>query len=152
MNAPSYDIMTILVGDGIGIFAGTSGWSIYIGDMPEKPDTVVVIRDVGGEPLEGISVCPHTIENVNIEVYVRDLTYNAAYVKINEVQETLNKLQTTIGQVQYTRILRTDVPRFFGYDETRRSIWRQNYRIMRQIGSSSSNSSSSDSSSSSSGA
>ncbi|MFV2014006.1 MAG: minor capsid protein [Candidatus Heimdallarchaeota archaeon] len=50
MIDPTVIIRDLLVTAGVGNFAATIGWGIYIHKEPEAPDSVITIYETGGKP------------------------------------------------------------------------------------------------------
>ena len=149
MNSVANDMRDIFVTNGVGVFAGTTAgtWAIYIGDLPEAPDECITLVDTGGTPADPICLRLDQIQREEFTVYVRSTGYNGAYLKIHAIERLIDRTKTTVGQVDYALIHRLTTPRFAGYDQDRRAVWEQRWRVLRQIGSSSSSSSSGSSSS-----
>ena len=143
-NTCSVDIKNKLEAAGVGTFAATTGWAIYIGKEPELPNDVIVIFDLpDGEALDGICTSIESVANHRIVIYSRSESYTVAYQKAIEVEQTINRTKFTVGNVRYELVHRDFPPRFETYDENNRAVWYQSYTILRYIGSSSSSSSSS---------
>lgn len=147
MNPLSVDIKNLLETAGIGVFAATSGWAIYIGQGAEKPDTLIGIFDVSaGVPQDPISidVPPERVGTEYVRIKVRSNSYTDAWQKIKDVEQELHDTANlSVGNTYYNIIYRTTGIAFDSYDEQNRAIWTQDYAAMRQTPSSSSSSSSS---------
>lgn len=50
MADPAVSMKDLLVAANVGTFAAVSGWAISIGEMYDKPDTQITIRNSGGRP------------------------------------------------------------------------------------------------------
>lgn len=136
MNPPSQDIKDILVTAGIGTFAATSGWAIYVARQPDQPDTTITLYDTGGTPLEGL--CDQEIDNFTFQVKVRANGYQAAYAKFQEIEEELNGTknhEVVVGAdtIRYQGIWRLQPAEFLRFDEEDRAELVQNYAGMRQV-------------------
>jgi len=143
-NPVSVDIKNVLEAAGLGTFAATSGWAIYIGKGPETPNDVIVLYDVpDGDAIDGICTDLENAANYSLEIRVRSESYPVAYQRITAVEKEINRTKFTVGNVRYELVNRDFPPRFDFYDENNRAIWYQRYTVMRYIGSSSSSSSSS---------
>ncbi len=67
MNDPAEAVKDALVTAGIGTFGAVSGWAIYIGQFPARPDTVLLINQVGGR-----SPFPHLLLNFpTVQIQIR---------------------------------------------------------------------------------
>ncbi len=87
MAEPEVGVRDLLVTNTVGVFAATSGWSIHIGGLPEKPDTAISVSHTGGlnpSPL-------WLLDYPSVQVMVRgDASgYVAAKAKITEVKDVL---------------------------------------------------------------
>ena len=48
---PATAVKDLLVSAGVGTFAASTGWGIYVNEMPTSPDTVIAVMDTpGGTP------------------------------------------------------------------------------------------------------
>lgn len=152
MNPLSVDVKNILETAGIGVFAATSGWAIYIGQGAETPDTLIGIFDVpAGTPQDPISIdiAPERVGTEFVRIKVRSNSYTDAWQKIKAIENELNDTtDQTVGNTYYNIIYRATSIAFDSYDEQNRAIWTQDFAAMRQTPSSSSSSSSTSSSSS----
>lgn len=93
MNPVSKDVSDKLVDDGIGTFAGTSGWSINISSEPTEesaPDTCITIYDTGGPR-------PFTVQNRviqpvrmdTVQIRVRSNNYLTGWDKMEEIVDAV---------------------------------------------------------------
>jgi len=130
-NPPSEDIKDILVGAGIGTFAGTSGWGIYISREPETPDTVVTIYDTGGDPPSPKFLLDFPTVQVRIRGARQD--YKNAFVKAQSVKDALLGVgQTTVNGTLYVGITQIGDINFIAYDDSERPIFTTNWQIIRE--------------------
>lgn len=129
MNAPSVDIANLLESEGLGVFGGISGWCIYIGTEPSKPDTTVTLYDTtGAEPDYAAA-----IEYPAIQVRVRGSPYGypAAYERAKDVRDLLIATNgVMLGGATYSAWIMGDVA-YLATDESQRPIFVANYRLMR---------------------
>ena len=80
-------IKDLLVTAGVGTFAATTGWGLFIGIMPDTPDTALAINQTGGQ-----SRSPRwRINYPSVQVMVRGRAddYRGAYDKAEEVMDNL---------------------------------------------------------------
>lgn len=129
MNAPSIDIKDYLVSAGIGSFAATDGWAIYVSREPVSPDTCITLYDTGGfEPHYG-----GYAENPTVQIRVRGAPngYPAAYNKINEIKKLLLSGSFVVNNTKYLAWLAGDIV-LIGYDESSRPIFTLNLRLTRE--------------------
>ena len=133
MNPPSEDIKDILESSSInvGTFNASSGWSICISEMPNNPNTCILIKDTGGS---GDSNPNYSYEYPTIQVLIRGNKngYLATYSKAEEVKLALNGLTNeTLNSARYIQILcRGDIIPI-GKDESERPLFSVNFDIHR---------------------
>lgn len=131
MNPASVDVKDVLVAAGVGTFAATSGWAIYIGKAPDKPNTTITLYDYGGSP-----PAPNMlIDEPALQVRVRGNPggYPAAYSKIIEVRDTLHGfVRQTVNGTHYLAIFAAQDPNLLQYDESNRPIFTLNFEITRE--------------------
>lgn len=87
MNDPCEGIKDLLVTAGIGIFAATSGWGIFIGQEPSTSDTTITIYPTGGN-----APSPKFLLNYpSVQVRVRGAAggYLDARAKIQAISDAL---------------------------------------------------------------
>lgn len=137
MNPATVDIKDILVSAGVGTFAATTGWGIYIGQEPAGSegggtDTVITLYDTIGTPddtLDNIRV-----DDFSIQVRVRGAkdNYTDAYDKIEEISTELNQTKDYVtGSTRYASIYRSSLPAFLIRDDQNRPIWTMNISGLR---------------------
>jgi len=133
MNPASQDLKDILVGAGVGTFAGTSGWAIYISQEPASPDEVVTLYDSGGpEPLYLMD--DTDLFRPNLQARIRGAAggYLEAWAKAQEVADTLGHLAPqTIGGTWYAGVWQQTEVTFLRYDDNNRPVLTVNFRIRR---------------------
>lgn len=132
MNPVSVDMADILESSNVGVgdFAGTSGWSIHVGEMPDTPDTCILISDTGGSRPEP----NYTYERPTFQVLVRGAVgdYLTAYAKIVECRDALHGLTNdTWNSARYIQILATSDILAIGRDTKRRQLFSVNFQAHR---------------------
>lgn len=129
MNAPSVDIVSLLESAGLGVFAATKGWGIYVGTEPDKPDTTITLYDItGAEPDYAAG-----IDYPAIQVRVRGAPYGypAAYERARKIRDLLIATNgATLGDATYSAWIEGDVAHL-DTDESQRPIFVATYRLMR---------------------
>ena len=127
MNPVSVDLKDILVADGVGVFAATTGWGIYLDQEPtsqESTQTAITIYNVGGDPddtLNGIEVSDFVSQ---IRARGTETGYASAYAKMEEIVSSLNQLKDHItGSTRYAVIYRSSTIRFLKRDDANLPIW-----------------------------
>ena len=131
MSSTSEDIKDVLVTAVIGTFAGTSGWSIYIGEMPDIPDTVVCLYDRGGDD----SNPKWLVDTPTLQVRVRGAVddYTGGFTKVQAVKDALLGYGShTVNGTVYVGIWLVGDINFVTRDDKRRPIFTLNFRIVRE--------------------
>lgn len=126
MKDPAIAVKDFLVAAGVGTFGTTSGWSIYIGNLPDAVDTVVLVNRTGGrDPF------PHLAINFpSVQVVVRGAKngYVAASDKMNAVVEALLGMNTTAaGLDTYRSCNQIGDISYLGQDENTRPMFSANF-------------------------
>lgn len=133
-NPVTEDIKDVLVDEGIGGFAASSGWSITIGKMTNSPDTMITLYDTGGFDQTAL-FGSDPLERPVLDIQVRANSYSTAYEKARAIDEILNLMDISANAIllalNYVGIFRSTDIFFIGYDENNRSIFGMHYRIMR---------------------
>lgn len=129
MNSPAVDVMQMLADAGIGAPAGQTGWGLFVGEEPAKPNTTITLYDTGGyEPLYSTYT-----EHPTIQVRVRGdpHKYVPTHAKIQEIKSfLLGGDGFLVGGTTYWFWLQGDVS-FLYYDENSRPVFVCNFRLMR---------------------
>lgn len=128
-EAPSVGIRDLLVAAGVGVFAATSGWAIFIGREPANPVTTITIYDTGG-----FSPNPKwNIDEPTVQVRVRGSTGNfqAAYAKANAVKEALLGLPSQdLNGDRWVSVRQLGDIHNLGYDNSERPLFTINFRMI----------------------
>jgi len=130
------DIKDRLVTDGIGTFAATSGWGIYISREPTTPDTSITIYETGSvtEPSPKFKLDFNTFQ---IRVRGARNGYAAAEAKTAAIKAALLGLGgVTLNSTKYVGIWMVTDILFLKYDEGERPIFVTNWRVAREPSSS----------------
>jgi hypothetical protein len=132
MNAPSIDMKNYLVTNGVGTFGQNptaSGWSIFIGKEPDRPDNTVTLYDTPGD-------APNPkwlLDFPRFQIRVRNNKYELAYNKAEEVKSWLLGLPSQdLGGIRYVGIYVVIDTHFLQTDESARSIFVSTWRIIRE--------------------
>ena len=135
MNPVSVDIKTVLVAEGIGTFAATSGWCINVGTEIDSPSTMITLYDTpGAPPVVSFDKTKPPFERPGLQIRVRG-TYVAAYTKIQAIMTLLDgdyREHWDSGTTRYEGVFRAGNPSHIGQDDKGRDIWVLNYRIGRE--------------------
>jgi hypothetical protein len=128
------DIAEYLETNGIGTYAT----DIFIGSEPPEPDSCITIYEYPGSPPD----LQAEMENPNIQIRVRNASWEAARLKAQAIQDLLQEIGNeyntakaegiTINGTFYAAI-RTTLSGItsLGEDENRRMRLTQNYSIMK---------------------
>ncbi len=122
-----------IVLDDLGVYLaaqgeGTVGTDLFLGSMPETPDTAVALIEVGGEaPIDTFGTAAGTInvEKPQIQVLCRATQddYSAARVKAESVYKNLHGLAgSTLNGTKYLSIDAVQAPFNLGRDANGRWI------------------------------
>lgn len=131
MNQTSLDIATLLEAQSVGTKAATSGWGIYTSRQPDSPNTVITIYDSGGFEANPKFLLDTPTIQVRVRGNVGD--YQGGYDKILQVKnELLGIPQQTIGGTVYVGIWAIADILFLQYDDKKRPIFVNNWRITRE--------------------
>jgi len=129
MNPPSEDLKNVLVAAGIGTFGATSGWGIFIGKEPDKPNTAITLYDTGGyEPN------PKWLQdNPTVQVRVRGTNYKTTLQKAKDARDALlgigpNDFPASVTTTYVGIWVSSDVG-YIGSDDKNRFIFTFNLRI-----------------------
>jgi len=131
MNSAAMDLKDVLVSAGVGTFAASSGWGIYIGFEPDSPDTVVTLYDTGSfeEPNPA-----YLLDFPTMQIRIRGAKndYPGAFSKANAVKEALLGLPAqTINGTRYDGVWMISDVSYIGV-EKERPIFTTNWRIARE--------------------
>ena len=101
MNPVSEDVKDLLVTAGIGTFNATSGWGIFVGFLPDEPDSAIVIYDLMGRNEKNMDRSVK-IEYDPIQIRIRGLGYLATYVKAMAIIAALEAdIEFVLNGAQY---------------------------------------------------
>jgi hypothetical protein len=135
MNPMSEDIKDKLVAAGLGTFAATTGWGIFINSEPDSPNTTITIYDgPGPEPDEVMDSSQKPLLHPTVQVRVRDTTYLAARTKMDAVVTALRRLAPwTVGaDCRYLNVFQSSEPLFLLKDQKDRFVWVVDFRATRK--------------------
>ena len=124
-TSPAKDIASILQTDGIG----TEGTDLFVDQIPETPDSCVVVRNT-----TGFDANPAYLrDSPTVQVIIRGAKFNPeiAYDKAIEVKNALLGRPTTIvNSKNYVQFLMSgDIIRI-GEDENSRPLYSTNWRLV----------------------
>ena len=108
---------------------GTVGTSIFLGDMPETPDSLVALFEYAGDPPDDTHDGKH-YENPGLQVRVRGTSYAAARAKIAAVEDLLHTLANqSFSGTNYVFIRAVQSPFSLGRDQKKRIELVQNFIV-----------------------
>lgn len=127
--------------DDIGTFlqtqnVGTLGTSLFIGLLPDTPDTCVAVFEYGGE--EGIYTMGATksvrMERPKLQVLVRAAAYSTARTKVQDAYAALDTIaEQDLSGKRYHRVAAMAPPIYLGRDESNRPRFSCNFRVLKDV-------------------
>lgn len=129
MNSPAHDIAAFLAGQGIGTFAGTADWGIYVSKEPAAPDNCITVYDTPGfepDPDNGVFYPA-------VQVRVRGNGYQEVYARSEAARdELIIPKGFTQGGTRYVGVWQQGSIESLGYDDNDRAVLVMNFNIIRQ--------------------
>ena len=109
MNPVSIDIKNFLVSEGLGTYAATSGWGIWIGKEPSESEssiTTITLRDIGGpKPGHCFDKSKKPMRYDGVQIRVRGAAYETGYAKMLAIAEALESRGAfSVSKVRYSDI------------------------------------------------
>jgi len=142
MNPVCEDIKDKMVTAGLGTFAATSGWGIYIAERPNKPDSTITLYDTGGQaPGYCMDRAKPELRLETFQIIIRATSYLGGYSKMQDIISALDQIapwkvaavDSADLDVRYTTILRESEPIYLGKEEDHvRFLWSLNYQAFRK--------------------
>jgi hypothetical protein len=132
---PAHELALYLADQGLGTFAGESGWSINVSRMPDQPDEAVCLYDSSESPL---LVYDEQIRVPFVEVRVRGTNYEDVSDKAQAIFELLTQVDDNppagrdIEDGHYIGIWLASGFADLGRDDNDRFRISSNYRCNRQ--------------------
>ncbi len=129
MSDPAEGIKDLLVTAGAGTFNAISGWGIYIGAEPNKPDTIMTINNTGGQPPNP----KWLVDFPSIQVMLRGAEngYQALYTKAIEVKDALLGLPSQdLNGDRWVAVNQAGNEAFLGYDDNGRPRFSLNFNLI----------------------
>lgn len=128
----AYDIASYIA---TTLAKGTLGTTIFVNGVQDTPDDQIVVYEYGGAPSDlGMgSANADALENVNVQVYVRDNDSSAAYGVIYAIYKALDGLcDVTINSVAYLFMRALQPPFIFQRDSRERTAYVFNMRVQKR--------------------
>lgn len=134
MNPVTVDIKDKLVAAGVGTFAATSGWGIFLSLLPDSPDTVIALYTTSGLSPEGcMNQSAKQLLRPSFSVRVRGTTFLATYTKMREVIDTLGRIGPwSVVGCKYSDVFQTNDEFLFERDENGRYVWSVDFYAVRK--------------------
>lgn len=134
----SVDLKDMLVADGVGTFAASTGWSIFVGREPEVragvvPETTITIYDTGGfDPNPGLRI-DHPTAQIRLRGAVGGLV--ALRNKATEIRiAMLGRPASIVNLTRYDGIYLMGDVALIGFDEENRPLMTINLRAYAEPG------------------
>lgn len=129
MNAPSYDIATILVNE----LDMTIGTDLFMGREPTTPPNCVTIFDTPGAPPDFNYIKGTMITYPAIQIRVRNVNYTTGWGIINNIKKTLhNRGNEVINGTTYLTIACSQEPALLDWDENNRARFVVSFNLSRE--------------------
>ena len=111
----------------------TIGVNLFVGRMPDTPDTCVTLFEYGGSaPTDTLGTGLPVLENPRVQVVTRGVTYAATETTARAVWAALQAIQnSTLSGVLYQRMSAIQGPFPLERDTQDRILFVQNYMVMR---------------------
>lgn len=134
MSSVPEDIKDVLVEDGCGVFAATSGWGIYIGSRPDQPNDVISITQLDATIRSYIdSDISGTFENITIRIEIRGADFTTGWQKARDVKTSILSIPSqTIDGFLYEGFSTFSGPYQSGIDDRGRLSWDVVFLVMRK--------------------
>lgn len=131
MSSPAYEMAQYLESLGIGVFAGSSGWSISVDRAPVSPDNAITLQDqAGGEP----DTDELDIRRPNLLIQVRSDDYRQGYAKQQEIMTALiTPAPFTYNGIYYVGLRALSDVLSLGQDESNRFVTQCTYQVEKQV-------------------
>lgn len=127
-----------MIGDDIADYltsGGVSSSQVFVGEMPERPITALVITPTGGlGPSRTMSGALNgaPIEDEQFQIRTRSDVYSDAEVLIRQAHGLLSGFQERlINGRRYYYGVPLQTPFYLGRDDERRAVFACNYKILR---------------------
>lgn len=128
MNSPAHDLALALATQGVGVWAGDTGWGINAAVEPTSPDTAITLFDTGGFGLDTDDLSP---ELPTFQVRVRAGDFPAAYTKQDDIKKLLTQNSIDCETSVFSLIVMTSNIISLGMDQNNRYVLVANYRSWR---------------------
>lgn len=129
MKDPAVACKDLLVAAGLGTFAGTAAFSIFIGQLPDKPDALILVNVVGGLDPEARLLLNYPSVHVTVRGFrsgymaASDMAYNGV------VKTLLGMSPTMLGNDMYRSCVQIGDVAYLGQDDNNRPLFSTNFRF-----------------------
>jgi len=131
MTTPAQEFATFLETAGLGVKGAASGWGIYVGREPSRPDQAITCFDTGG--FDANPKWSQDQSTVQVRIRGARGDYVGTHAKALAVKdELLGKANVTVGGVKYVGIWAVGDIIHIGYDENDRPLFTTNWRAVRE--------------------
>ena len=128
MNLPSQDVKDMLVAAGLSLVFVTN---LFIGHEPALPNNCVTIYDTPGSKPDS-TFSKENIYNPSIQIKVRNNSYVAAGILINQIKDVLHNITNEVWNgTNYILIQCSQEPFSLGPDVNGKHQWVCNFDIAR---------------------
>ncbi len=128
MADPAEGIKDLLVAAGVGTFAATTGWGIFIGREPGEIDSIITIYHTGGRDPNS----KWLLDFPSIQVKIRGdrAGYQAAHAKAIDVRDALLGLPgQDINGDRWDLVVALGGVNNLGFDEKNRPMFTVNFEL-----------------------
>lgn len=136
MKSIAYDIKDLLHDAGVGVFAASAGWGIFIDHEPAEPQTCITIYGTGGSaPSRAMLASVESLHSPSFQVRVRGMDYATAQAKMVECVLLLDKHARFVakdGTTHYLTIAQTMEERQIEITDNKRHVWVAEFRAVRR--------------------
>lgn len=109
---------------------GTVGADIFLGFLPEAPDSCVALFEYAGSPPD----LHWDGEYPGLQVRVRNKSYATGRAKIEQAKNALHGLtEQTLGVTRYLLVKAKQSPESMGRDANGRNEWVINFTIIKEV-------------------
>ncbi len=122
-------IKDLLVTAGVGVFDAQTGWGIFIGSEPTRPDTVISIREFADRG----PMAKWLVDFPSVQTMIRGAPggYQAAKSKAEEVMNELHSIPSLdLNGDRWNSIIATSGPAYNGDDESNRPKFSVNFKLI----------------------
>ena len=126
------DVATYVDSQLVSLILGTN---LFVGRLPESPDTCAVLYEYGGTPPDNtMGTALPSLENPSLQVLVRAANYASAQTLIQSIWVVLEGVvDTTLSGTRYNRISANQSPFPLDRDSVDRVLFVQNFDVTKSL-------------------